>query len=259
MTELQKIHALTSKVAGWLSPAEGELLYRLARACPPGSVVVEIGSYQGRSTIWLGKGSAAGNRCPIYAVDPHTGGTPEERRGPEVWTFDAFKANIRAAGVDDLVTPIQTTSHDAIRGFDHPIGLIFIDGMHLYSAVLRDCRDWLPRLVDGGVVALHDTMASVARAGTTPFLPGWEGPQRVFAEHVLKSREYSAFGHAGTISYATKRRVAERDWRRQRRAYLRSSRLPRAMTSAVSILRRVGPLMVTMQWIKGRLRLRKTP
>lgn len=253
MTEFHDIHRLTSGVAGWLSPAEGELLYRLARACPAGSVIVEIGSYQGKSTIWLGKGSAAGNRCPVYAIDPHTGGAPEERRGPEVWTFDTFNANIRAARLEDLVKPIRAMSHEAIGSFDPPIGLIFIDGMHRYSAVVRDCREWLPRLIEGGVAALHDTMASVAAAGATRFLPGWDGPRRAFGEEVLNSRAYSAFGHAGTISYATRRRVGEGEWKRERRAYLRSTRLQRATTSAVTTLRSIGPLSATIQWMKRHL------
>ena len=253
MSELDQMHELVAGVSGWLARAEGELLYRLAKACPAGSAIVEIGSYEGKSTIWLGTGSVAGHRCPIYAIDPHTGSIPDKRCGDEIWTFDRFNANMRAAAVDDLVMPILATSDQASGDFDHPIGLIFVDGEHEYPFVLRDCREWLPKVIEGGVAAFHDTMASTANLLARPFLPGWDGPKRVFAEQILASKAYSAFGHAGTISYATKASVPESEWRRQRASYLRSSRGQRALTRGVTVLRNIGPVAGTIRWIKRRL------
>src|ERR1041385_9078450 len=97
--------AQVDTVEGWLNEAEGRLLYRLARACSGKGVIVEIGSWKGKSTIQLANGSHDGRRIKIHAVDPHTG-SPEHQSGtPGVWTFDEFQRNIKAAGVRDVVVP----------------------------------------------------------------------------------------------------------------------------------------------------------
>jgi len=74
-------------------------------------VIVEIGSWKGRSTIVLAAGARAGAGGPVYAVDPHQG-LPQ--RGGEP-TFAAFQANIAAAGVADLVRPLQQCSAESAR------------------------------------------------------------------------------------------------------------------------------------------------
>src|SRR5439155_4201038 len=81
-------------VPGWLSDEEATALYELAKACTGRGVIVEIGSFKGRSTICLGLGSQAGRGVPIYAIDPGHG-----------WKrFAEFQANIRRAGIEALVT-----------------------------------------------------------------------------------------------------------------------------------------------------------
>src|SRR5712691_13572252 len=67
----QTVKPLIADVPGWLTDEEGEALYDLARACTGKGVIVEIGSWVGKSTICLGRGSLAGASVPIYAVDPH--------------------------------------------------------------------------------------------------------------------------------------------------------------------------------------------
>ena len=52
---LATTRALADAAGGWLNEAEGLLLYRLARNCSGKGVIVEIGSWKGRSTIWLGQ------------------------------------------------------------------------------------------------------------------------------------------------------------------------------------------------------------
>jgi MMP 1-O-methyltransferase len=152
---------------GWLSHEEGETLYRLAKACTGRGVIVEIGSFRGKSTTCLGLGSkAAGRGVRVYAIDPH-------RRG----SFPDFRQNIENADLVDVVTPIQSGSQNAWRDFDEPIELLFIDGSHKYKRVRDDFRRWVPKVVDGGVVAMHDTT-------------WFEGPKRVADELIFKSRHF---------------------------------------------------------------------
>ena len=125
MSDFAPVKELIKDVPGWLSDEEGEALYELAKDCTGRGVIVEIGSWKGKSTICLGLGSRAGEGVRIFAVDPHA----DYRHGE-------FKENVERAGIADLVTPVKGLSQDVVDDFDEPIELLF---------------------VDGGTVAFHDT------------------------------------------------------------------------------------------------------
>jgi predicted O-methyltransferase YrrM len=154
------------ELPGWLSYEEGETLYRLAKECTGRGVIVEIGSWRGKSTTCLALGSMAGNGVRVYAVDRHQPGT-----------FADWERNVESAGIADLVTPIKGLSQELAAGFDEPIELLFIDGAHEYELVKQDFDRWVPKVVDDGVVALHDT--------TT-----FEGVKRVAEDDVYKSHRF---------------------------------------------------------------------
>ncbi|MGE5307585.1 MAG: class I SAM-dependent methyltransferase, partial [Deltaproteobacteria bacterium] len=129
-------------------------LYRAARDGKGEGVIVELGSYKGKSSIALALGSQAGRRDKVYCVDPHRDGTRE-----------TFLKNVRAAGVEHLVVPVVAVSADAAGGFPHPIRLIFIDGDHGYEGVKSDIELWKGKVVDGGILAFHDyTFPGVKKA-----------------------------------------------------------------------------------------------
>ncbi len=189
-TETAIIKRIVSKVDGWLSDREGETLYKLARSCLlPDTVIVEIGSWQGKSTIWLSKGSKAGKNLKVYAIDPH----PElpGNRGSKMRAFDQFKENISKAGVSDIITPLVQTSEDAAKGFSEPVGLIFIDGNHEYNMVKLDFELWFSKVKDGGIMAFHDTI-------------GWSGPRTLVEEKLFKSSNFKRIRFVGSITYGHK-------------------------------------------------------
>jgi predicted O-methyltransferase YrrM len=166
MSEFAPVKELIRDVPGWLSDEEGEALYELARECTGKGVIVEIGSWKGKSTICLGLGSRAGSGVPIFAVDPHA----DYRHGE-------FKQNIDRAGIADLVTPVKGFSQQVVDDFDQPIELLFVDGSHEEDDVREDFDKWVPKVVDGGVVAFHDTV--------------WHpGVRRVVAEKIFSSRQF---------------------------------------------------------------------
>jgi hypothetical protein len=125
-------------VDGWLSRREAELLFVLAGSVPASRVIVEIGSYCGRSTAALGFG--LGHRAQsLYAVDPHTGDRSQVEAGMSVDTFDTFLGNIDRLGLRDVVVPIRALSVEAATAYDGPeIGLLFVDGWHSKEAVIED-------------------------------------------------------------------------------------------------------------------------
>jgi MMP 1-O-methyltransferase len=161
-----RVKPLIADIPGWLTDEEGEALYELARRCRGDGVIVEIGSWKGKSTVCLGLGSRAGESVPVYAIDPHAD-----------YRFGDFNTNVERAGISELVRPIASLSQAAADGFDEPIELLFVDGSHEYDLVLEDFEKWVPKVVDGGWVAFHDTTWT-------------EGPRKVVGHAIYRSRHF---------------------------------------------------------------------
>src|SRR5438270_4458350 len=161
-----RVKPLIADVPGWLTDEEGEALYDLARACTGKGAIVEIGSWKGKSTVCLGLGSKAGGSVPVYAVDPHAD-----------YRFGDFKTNVERAGIAELVRPVASLSQAAADDFQEPIELLFVDGSHEYELVLEDFEQWVPKVVDGGWIAFHDTTWTA-------------GPRKVVGAAVYRSRRF---------------------------------------------------------------------
>jgi predicted O-methyltransferase YrrM len=170
---------------GWLADSEGALLYALARKCKTSGVIVEIGSWKGKSTIFLAKGSEAGQRVRVYAIDPHEG---SKSPGP---TFHEFEKNIADAQVEDIVVPIVKTSEEAANDLLEPCALIFVDGSHEPDSVKQDFALWYPKLIDGGIIAFHDTI-------------GWVAPRMLVKDLFYKSNNFKNVRFAKSITYGEK-------------------------------------------------------
>ena len=145
-----------NNIEGWITDSEGLFLYESAKNVKPENVIVEIGSWKGKSTTWLGAGSQNGNRAKVYAVDLHTG-TYKHHVMSEINTFEKFKQNITKAGVSEFIKPIIDSSENAAGNFTQPIEFIFIDAAHEYEAVNLDFKVWFPKVINGGILAFHDS------------------------------------------------------------------------------------------------------
>src|SRR5579872_4668202 len=121
---MQTIEDVLTSVDGWLHPKEARLLYRLASQCRARGAIVEIGSWKGKSTICLARGSIAGGKTPIHAIDPHTGSPEHAREMGAVWTFDEFRRNVENAGVNQMVVPHVDFSDAVARKFCEPVEFI---------------------------------------------------------------------------------------------------------------------------------------
>jgi predicted O-methyltransferase YrrM len=148
------------RVSGWLEDDEADLLLAAAIHVTRGEricTLVEVGSYQGRSTVVLGAVlRALSPQSRVYAVDPHEGtvGAADKRLNHGVPTFDAFMANITGAGVAEMVKPVRSLSYETV--WDQPIDLLFVDGLHDRINVERDFRHFESFLVPDAVVLFHD-------------------------------------------------------------------------------------------------------
>jgi predicted O-methyltransferase YrrM len=186
----QIVRDIFDRIQGLLEEKEGELLYNIAKDCrAEKGVIVEIGSFKGRSTTCLGKGSKAGNQVRVYAIDPHMGSSVHEFFNIQQ-THEEFKKNIKIAGIDDLVFPIFKTSEEAAKIFHEPIEFLFIDGNHEYENVKLDFLSWYPKVIYGGIIAFHDQL--------------FFGPRRVIEKYVHMSKHFKVLGIIDSILYAQK-------------------------------------------------------
>jgi predicted O-methyltransferase YrrM len=154
---------LSRPVDGWLTRREEAALFHLARTVPRERVIVELGSWFGRSAILLGGGSRHGGGAAVFAVDLFSAAGVakpllEERAGDAARDYwEQFQANIRAAGLDGVVTAIRSeTKALAANWTGLPVGLLFIDADHSYQGVSGDWNSWKPRLAPRARVAFHD-------------------------------------------------------------------------------------------------------
>jgi len=166
--ELSDALALVVGVEGWMSPGQGATLFDAARRCPPNGVIVEIGSFQGRSTIILS--TAADPSVEIIAIDPHAGNDrgPQEIDGFADEAADdhaVFTANLAAAGVSDRVRHLREFSDTALVRVDGAVDVLYIDGAHRYGPALADIQSWGDRVADGGTMLIHDSFSSIGVTG----------------------------------------------------------------------------------------------
>lgn len=167
-------------VKGFLDPDEGWALHEQALALPGTAPCLEIGSYCGKSTLYLG--SACRERgAVLFAVDHHRGSEEhqpgEEYHDPElaaangagVDTFAVFRDTLARAGLEDTVVPLVAPSAVVARAWATPLGMVFIDGGHSMAAALTDYRGWAPQVMPGGILAIHDIFPDPADGGRPPF------------------------------------------------------------------------------------------
>lgn len=180
---------MSNGVQGWLSPIEGELLYNLAARCSAG-YIVEIGSWHGKSTIYLAKGSKSGSNVKVMAVDTHKGSKEHQEQG-SVWTYPTFMENVTKFGVVDIIIPYIGTSEAAAKAYDIPVELIFIDGSHEYEDIRKDFDLWSKKIVKRGIIAFHDSKE-------------WDSVKRVIDECLTKENGYNIIGTIESITFAEK-------------------------------------------------------
>jgi predicted O-methyltransferase YrrM len=150
--------------------------------------VVEVGSWKGRSTIWLAYGSRDGKGGTVFAVDPHAGSKDHAEKG-ESSTLGEFQKNVRDAGVGENVIPLVMTSEEAHRTMVCPIGLLFMDGPSEYGEVKAEMRRWSDCLEEGSILVIHDTVSQ-------------HGPRKV-AESMYLSNKFADVRLKGSLTYGT--------------------------------------------------------
>jgi predicted O-methyltransferase YrrM len=145
-------------------------LVRALRAItPPAQSVVEIGSYCGGSTVVIAR--TAARRVPgarVFAIEPFSADGARYQRNYEA----LFDANVADWGVGSTIQKVRKLSDEAALEWKDPIDFLYVDGDHSYEGVVRDIRNFVPFVRDGGVFAFHD------------YKPGKDGVRRAVDELV---------------------------------------------------------------------------
>lgn len=174
------IPAFVSEIKGFLAEDEGLRLFELAlEACSIGPCL-EIGSFCGKSTVYLGTACKLKGRT-LFTIDHHRG-SEEQQPGqlyfdPDLFdsetglidSFPYFRNTIERARLSDVVVPMVTKSSVAARDWMTPLGLIFIDGGHSYETVLTDYQCWHPHLLPDGLLIFHDIYLDPNKGGQAPY------------------------------------------------------------------------------------------
>ncbi|MUL39915.1 class I SAM-dependent methyltransferase [Streptomonospora sp. PA3] len=165
---------------GFMPTDEGLALHDAALAHARLGPVLEIGTYCGKSTVFLG---AAARRAggTVVTVDHHHG-SEEHQPGWEyhdpglvdpatgrIDTLAEFRRTMAAAGLEDHVVAVVGRSADVARLWSAPLGMLFIDGGHTEEAARADYECWTPHLAPGGALAIHDVFPDPADGGRPPY------------------------------------------------------------------------------------------
>lgn len=162
--EFAKTWGLVDGIPGWLTREQAHMLDAAARGCPRQGRIVEIGSFQGRSTIVLAR--AAGPEVTVIAIDPHAGTDrgPGEMTGYDAAAADdhqAFRTHLDMAGVSDLVEHHRMFSQDALSVISGSVDVLYVDGAHRFGPARADLVHWGDKVREGGVMLVHDAFSSV--------------------------------------------------------------------------------------------------
>lgn len=156
-TRKHSLVELLAQTEGMTSVEEAIMLYDLAREVTEGCIM-EVGSYRGRSTVALGKGSLDGHQLPVFAIDPHENfvGLLGGQFGPE--DRAAFYRVMLSTECYRIVRLVNLSSEVLSKGWNRKIALLWIDGDHSYEGVKRDFECWEPHLLNNAVLAFDDSL-----------------------------------------------------------------------------------------------------
>jgi len=173
-------HARAAK--GWMPEDEGRLLFEESLRCLPHGPVLEVGTYCGKSAIYLGAAAAELGTGTVFTVDHHRGSEEVqpgwEHHDPEVVdaasgrvdSLPFFRRTMEKAGLEDRVVAVVGASATVAAHWRTPLSLLFIDGGHGEEPAHQDYTGWARWLRSGGALVVHDVFERPEEGGQAPYL-----------------------------------------------------------------------------------------
>ena len=163
-----------------MPPDEGLALYEAGLEAARFGPLLEIGTYCGKSAVYLGA-AARSHETVLFTIDHHHGSEEmqaewehhdadvvDERTG-RLNSFPFFEATMADAGLTDVVVGLVGDSPTIARHWTTPLGLVFVDGAHSDDPAMADYEGWAPKLIAGGLLAIHDVFEDQRDGGQGPF------------------------------------------------------------------------------------------
>lgn len=175
----RSLRDVINSTRGFMPEDEGRALFDAAAAYSAVGPIVEIGTYCGKSTLYLGQAArVSGGR--VVTVDHHRG-SEEHQPGWEYHdpslvdagsgrldTLGAFRRTVVRAGMEDTIIAVVGSSADVAALWGVPLGMVFIDGGHSENAAQTDYAAWSPHVAPGGGLVLHDVFPDPSDGGRPP-------------------------------------------------------------------------------------------
>lgn len=172
--------AFAEAARGFMPPDEGLALHEASRGVEVDGPFLEVGSYCGKSGVYIGAAAKARGRV-LFALDHHRGS--EENQAGWEWhepdlvdpdidkmdTLPIFRRTIHDAGLEGTVVALVGDSPTVGRAWATPLALLFIDGGHGHDPAHRDYEIWVPHVVVGGRLLIHDVFANPEDGGRPPY------------------------------------------------------------------------------------------
>jgi MMP 1-O-methyltransferase len=202
----ERLLEIARAAKGFMPDDEGLALHDAARAAGALGPLLEVGTYCGKSAVYLGA-AAREAETVLFTVDHHRG-SEENQAGwehhdrevvdPETGLMDTlpfFRRTMFAAGLEDVVVGVLGHSLPVAKVWRTPLGFLFIDGGHAEDVAMADYVNWSAHVVPGGTLAIHDVFADPADGGQAPFhvwqravIEGFEPLSATGSLRVLRAR-----------------------------------------------------------------------
>ncbi|PIE71367.1 MAG: hypothetical protein CSA22_03280 [Deltaproteobacteria bacterium] len=176
----QTERSVVESTPGFLHPDEGKRLHDLTLEAGRKGPVLEIGSYCGKSAVYIGS-ACRQTGATLFSIDHHRGS--EEQQPGETYfdpalydiktgrvdTLPAFRHTLDAAGLNEVVVAVIGASAVVARSWQTPLALVFVDGGHDPASARADVFAWSPHILPGGFLAIHDIFPDPADGGQGPY------------------------------------------------------------------------------------------
>lgn len=175
----ERLLALARQTPGFMPEEEGLALYEAGREAASLGPLLEIGTYVGKSTLYLGAAAREGGTV-LFTLDHHRGSEEQQPGQPyfdprfvDEWgrvdTLPAFRRTMALAGLEDTVVAIVGRSATVAAYWRTPLAMVFIDGSHTEESAQADYEGWAPHVMEGGLLAIHDVFPDPREGGQAPY------------------------------------------------------------------------------------------
>jgi predicted O-methyltransferase YrrM len=177
---MKQYQDIIDNTKGFMAFEEGQGLFEYAQKAAQLGPGLEIGSYCGKSTLYLGVGFQKHNQV-LFTIDHHRG-SEEQQPGEAYFDPDLFdktigkidtlrflRSALEKGTLEDTVIPIVSRSKTVAKSWQTPLSLVFIDGSHTFESATQDYECWTPHIIDGGYLLIHDIFPDPSQGGQAPY------------------------------------------------------------------------------------------